>query len=186
MIMSMGTTTTALMTFEEFEELPDQPGKLELLEGELIELPIPESKHTRTGVHIYKKMEQALLEAKGRGLATDLGEAFPEIGYKLSGRSYVRPDVSVTHAGQAEARFFEGSPAIAIEIVSPNNTALGLDKKVRLYFQFGAREVWVVYPITKHVMVYFVGGVRDFDEHQLLTTPLLPGFELSVRAMLAF
>jgi hypothetical protein len=51
--------------------------------------------------------------------------------------------------------------------------------------QFGAHEVWVVYSITKHVMVYFVGGVRDVEEHQSLITPLIPGFELSVRAMLA-
>jgi len=34
----MGATTTRL-TFEEFERLPEQPGKRELLKGELIEVP---------------------------------------------------------------------------------------------------------------------------------------------------
>ena len=33
------------MTFEEFERLPDQPGKRELLEGELSELPPAELEH---------------------------------------------------------------------------------------------------------------------------------------------
>ena len=31
--------STSLLTFEEFEQLPDDPGKLELLDGELIRLP---------------------------------------------------------------------------------------------------------------------------------------------------
>ena len=31
-------TTTSLMTFEDFERLPEEPGKRELLKGELIEL----------------------------------------------------------------------------------------------------------------------------------------------------
>jgi len=29
--------TTTLLSFEEFEQLPDEPGKVELLDGELIE-----------------------------------------------------------------------------------------------------------------------------------------------------
>jgi hypothetical protein len=32
-------TTTSLLTFEEFERLPDEPGKLELLHGELFHVP---------------------------------------------------------------------------------------------------------------------------------------------------
>ena len=34
----MGTVKT-LLTFEAFEQLPDQPGKQELVRGELIEMP---------------------------------------------------------------------------------------------------------------------------------------------------
>ena len=41
------TVGTSLMTFEEFERLPEpeQPGKCELLEGELIQLPPAKKKH---------------------------------------------------------------------------------------------------------------------------------------------
>jgi Uma2 family endonuclease len=45
-MVSMGTVKT-LLTFEEFEQLPDQPGKRELVRGELIEMPPAESKHNR-------------------------------------------------------------------------------------------------------------------------------------------
>jgi Uma2 family endonuclease len=43
----VGTTGSPLLTFKEFERLPDQPRKQELLEGELIELPPAELKHKR-------------------------------------------------------------------------------------------------------------------------------------------
>jgi Uma2 family endonuclease len=131
-------------------------------------------------------MKSALSEAKQRGGAAELGEAFHEMAYKLVGDGYVKPDVSVTHAGQPQMRCYEGSPAIAIEVVSPGNTAEMLDTKIELYFEFGAREVWLVYPKTRHVIVHLPGSLRKITEHESVTTPLLPGFELSVREMLAF
>ena len=39
----MGTPT--LLSFEEFEQLPDEPGKLEFLDGELIQLPPAKFNH---------------------------------------------------------------------------------------------------------------------------------------------
>jgi len=39
MMNAMGTTTN-LMTFEQFERLPDEPHKLELIDGELIRMPL--------------------------------------------------------------------------------------------------------------------------------------------------
>src|SRR5437899_1577125 len=112
----MGTTTTTrLLTFEEFEALPDTPGKRELLEGEVIELPIPEARHSKITRFVFKGLDSALEQAHARGEAADLGVVYPETGYKLSNDTYVRPDVSVNHARQAESKFFEGAPAIAIE-----------------------------------------------------------------------
>ena len=55
----MGTTTT-LLTFEEFERLPDQPGKRELLDGELIELPPAERNHNQIAQTIFSPVCRAL------------------------------------------------------------------------------------------------------------------------------
>jgi hypothetical protein len=87
MMVSMGTTTTALLTFEEFEALPDQPGKLELLYGELIEMPVAAAKHTKIGIYIFKRTDSALSEAKSRGEASELGEAHHEMGLQTRGRA---------------------------------------------------------------------------------------------------
>ena len=71
----MGTVKT-LLTFEEFEQLPDQPGKQELIRGELIEMPPADLKHNRISHRIYKRLDAAIEQAPTRGEARDLGEAF--------------------------------------------------------------------------------------------------------------
>src|SRR4051812_33145369 len=115
MMVSMGPTT-ATITFEEFERMPEQPGKQELLRGELIELPPADLLHARIARAIFRLVDTALATAQERGQATELGEAFPEVGYKLLNSGYVQPDVSVTHANQPSGKYFEGAPAIAIEV----------------------------------------------------------------------
>jgi Uma2 family endonuclease len=67
-MVTMGTVKT-LLTFEEFEQLPDQPGKQELVRGELIELPPAEYKHHLVADRIYDGLKAALRQAQSRGEA---------------------------------------------------------------------------------------------------------------------
>jgi len=179
----MGATTT-LLSFEKFEELPDQPGKRELLKGELIESPPAEFRHNEIAHRIYKRLDAALDAAHALGLASELGIAYHEMGYKLASDVYVQPDVSVTHAGQAVDKYLDRAPAIAIEVISPSNSAEQMDMKTDLYFECGALEVWQVYPRTRHIMVQVPGGSRFVRDHESLTTPLLPGFSLPISEIL--
>lgn len=183
MMIAMGATTT-LLTFEEFEQLPDQPGKRELLKGELIELPPAEFRHNNIGQEIFLRLYAALMAAHARGEALELGAVYHEMGYKLASNAYVQPDVSITHAGQAVEKYLGGAPAIAIEVVSPSNTAEALDSKTELYFQFGAREVWRVYPKTRHVVVHTAGSAQAVTVRDSVRTPLLSGFALNVQDVL--
>jgi Uma2 family endonuclease len=180
MMTRMSAITKTLLTFEEFEQMPERPGKQELLRGELIELPPPVSKHNRDSMRIFKALELGLERAHGADEASELGEVFHEMGYELPDGSYVQPDVSISHTGQSEKKYLEGSPAIAIEVVSPSNAAEELDLKTELYFEFGAREVWRFYPRTRHVVVHLPGKSYIVREDEMLTTALLPGFVLRV------
>ena len=127
-------------------------------------------------------MHAALIEAHSRGEASNLGDVYHEMGYKLSNASYVIPDISVTHAGQAVQKYLGGAPAIAIEVISPSNTAEAIKLKTILYFRFGAREVWHVYPKTRDVEVHIAENSRT--ERHSLKTPLLPGFTLNIPEIL--
>jgi Uma2 family endonuclease len=184
MMVSMASTT-ATLTFEEFERLPDQPGKRELLKGELIELPPAELKHNKISHIIFLRLYAALAEAHARGDASELGEVYHEMGYKLEGDGYVQPDVSITHTGQTESKYLGGAPAVAIEVVSPGNTAEALDLKTELYFQYGAREVWRFYPKTRQAWVQIAGSSQVSIEREAIRTSLLPGFELKIAEIFA-
>jgi Uma2 family endonuclease len=181
----MGTTTeTALLTFEEFEQMEEKPEKQELLEGELIEMPPPETKHSRKAKRIFKLLDDALIDAHSRGEAKELGEVFMETGYRLTPRNWFVPDVSITHALQAEVKYFEGAPALAIEIVSPHDRAAALDRKTEIYFAHGAPEVWRLYQQTRHMVIHAGSPSQIRVESETVSTPLLPGFVLNLRDIL--
>jgi Uma2 family endonuclease len=174
----MGALKT-LLTFEEFERLEDEhEGKTELLEGEMFRLPPPFAGHSRTSKRLFRPLDNQVEECKRRKPECPVGEVFQETGYLL-GRSpgtWVIPDVSVTWAAQAEHKYFEGAPMIAVEIISESNYPAYVERKLKLYLNAGAAEVWVIYPQSRHAIVYTASGQRREDT--AFRTELLPGIEI--------
>ena len=181
----MGAANTGLMNFEEFERLPEhnEPGKRELLDGELIDTAPAVLVHSKFAKVIYHSFLDAVESAHRRGESPELGEVYHEIGYQLGPRSYVQPDVSVTHATQEEGKYLNGAPAIAVEVVSDDSSAEAMEKKLALYFGHGARELWRVYRDPLHIVVHFGDTSRTFRDGAV-TTPLLAGFELPLAKLL--
>lgn len=74
------------------------------------------------------------------------------------------------------------APDLAIEVVSPHDLAVYIDAKIDEYLGAGVRLIWVVYPESKHVLVYRSGsdvqrlGVDD----ELSGEDILPGFKLAI------
>ncbi|SRR5713226_2847326 len=64
-----------------------------------------------------------------------------------SRRQHLPPD-------QSGDVYFEGAPFLAIEIVSPSNSAEQIEAKIELYLANGSQEVWVLYPKTVSLWVY--------------------------------
>jgi len=175
------TTTTNLMTWEAFEQLPDGDGyHRELIEGELQILPPPKSGHTLIADRIYR----ALMSAE----AAPDARAFPEAGYRLSvdPSSWVQPDVSVVRNARLrqtkQEDYFLGAPELAVEVVSPSESAADLDRKVELMLDAGSLAVWVIYPRQRKVHICLPGSttLRRGITDTLSLPELLPGWELPV------
>jgi Uma2 family endonuclease len=179
---AMGTTTPA-MTFEEFERLPDEPGKLELLEGELVHLPPAKIRHQRIALRLYEILWGTVQSLRQSGSALELGDVYHETGYRL-GDSWVQPDVSIAHVRQTEGDYLEGAPALAAEVISPANTAEQMDRKVKQYLSNGGWEVWLVYPETGRVWLYRQGLPVARLCEGVLSSDLLPGAEIDLKALL--
>ena len=54
--------------------------------------------------------------------------------------------------------YYEVTPDLVVEVVSPSNSRREMDEKARMWLEFGARLVWVVYPVTRSVDVYLDDG----------------------------
>ncbi len=171
-------TTTGQITWQAFEQLPDGDGwHREIVEGDLIILPPPKSKHSR----IARRMRRALAPLEDKGIA----EVHMEAGYKLSDDppTWIEPDVSVLRIERVQETpgdgYFTGPPELAIEVVSPSETARDLNRKIEALLAGGSLAVWVIYPEEKEVRVFVPGGTSYIKD--VLSLPeLLPGWELPV------
>ncbi|SPF34850.1 conserved hypothetical protein [Candidatus Sulfopaludibacter sp. SbA4] len=178
----MGDVRT-LLTFEQFEQLPDDPGKCELLEGELIELPPAKRKHNLRSERLFVLLLATMPELHRRGEAPNLGAPHIEMGYRLGPLTWLKPDVSITHAGQPEGDYYEGAPALAVEIVSESNTPRKIARKVEAFLAHGSLEVWVIYPDRRQLLLYRKGAAVTTHSGRF-TSDLLPGVEIDLDALL--
>ena len=76
-------------------------------------------------------------------------------------------------------------PDLAVEVISPNDLAWDIDRKIAAYLAAGVPLVWVVHPEARAVRVHRKGGevswLRDVDE--LSGEDVLPGFRCQVAAL---
>lgn len=179
----MGTRT--LLTLAEFERLPDDGLRHEINAGELISMTWPKSGHTLTARIIDRALSRF---AETR----DLGLVLLEAGYLLSSDppTLRAPDVSFLRAGRVchidPDRYIEGAPDLAVEVVSPGESAQDLAEKVRQYLAAGAHAVWVVYPKTREVHVFRRSSASVLTQNDVLEAPeLLPGFSVPVSELFA-
>lgn len=162
--MSAGT----LLTFAQFEALPEKPGKQELLHGRVIEMPPARTDH--------QQIAKRILFALSKGLP--LSRIWIDTGYRV-GHGWLIPDVSVSWPDQdIENGYLLRAPSIAVEVVSPSNTAAELQEKVEAYLAESGGEAWVIYPSTLVMLVHTKTAVRRFDG--IYETPLVPGFTRSL------
>jgi len=127
-------------------------------------LPPVKSGHTKVAKRAFK----ALMH-----LEPDAGQVYQEAGYKLAEApsTWLQPDVSFLGPDRAYADdddgYFRGAPELAIEVISPSESAADIQRKVALYLAAGSQAVWVAYPKTKTVQIHlpdgtsFARGMKD-------------------------
>jgi Uma2 family endonuclease len=152
----MAATITDLVSWEAFEKMPDDGMHREILEGELVVLPPPKSRHTLIAHRIAKALRS--IDDTGRG------GVLIEAGYKLSSTppTWIQPDISVLTIDRVNAAgpddYFLNGPELAIEVVSPSETARDLNRKIDLLLAAGTLAVWVIFPDDQEVRVFLPDG----------------------------
>ena len=168
--------TTALLTVEEYAQLPEEEAMFtELVEGEIVRVSDAKFVHELVKSNCLEILAAYVL----RNPAVNM---FSESMSKLGKREGRIPDVSLLTkervAQQDRAGFLEGAPDLALEVVS-SESALFLERKVNLFLANGCRTFWVAYPPERTLWIHRKGEHLQLREGQYVEEPdLLPGFRV--------
>jgi Uma2 family endonuclease len=148
---------TKMMTVAEFEALPEDGSRHELVRGELLEMPPPKPIHGLIMSGIFaalfsfvtsKKLGLVIMEAGIKPFPNEATIYGVDIGYFSADR------VAIHSLNE----YLPMAPDIAVEVISPGNTEDEIDGKIADYLRGGSQLVWIVYPKAKHVFVYRADG----------------------------
>lgn len=174
-----------LLSIDDFMALPDSIGH-ELVEGELTERKLMGALSDYVAVLIAARLVAFAVQRRA-GHVFGSETTYRCFDHPDTGR---RADVSFIRTGRLPGEQIPESyltiPAdLAVEVVSPNDTAYEVEEKVALYLRHGFGEVWVVYPHTRTVKVHRIGQpiVSRSDEQPLVGSGPLEGFSCPVREL---
>ena len=182
------STELQLMTADELLAMPDDGFVYELIKGELIKMSPPGHEHGRVTMniagplHVYAKKKKL-----GNVYAAETGfllEQDPDT-VRAPDVAFVRKE-RIEKAGAVEG-YWKGAPDLAVEVISPSDTARRIEGKVAQWLESGAGAVWLVSPKLHTVTVY-----RSLTEIVVLTEndtldggDVVPGFQIPVAEIFA-
>jgi len=177
-------TEKATLTAEELLRLSTTGRRYELVKGELFEMPLAGGRHGSVAMQIGTALGSYVR-------ANDLGEGFAAgTGFILRrDPDTVRaPDAAFVArerlpAGELPTGYLELAPDLAVEVVSPGDTAREVREKVADWMRAGVRLLWAIDPATRSVTVY-----RSPDDFDILTEDdsldggqVIPGFSADIK-----
>ena len=172
-------TQTKPISFKAYNDALHEPG-VEFVDGEIRE----KDMSIRTSV-VAALVSSRLIQANTKRQVS----VFSEMGFRCfkdDPMRFRKPDVALVRSSllakiDADDGFVPFAPDLAIEVVSPNDLAYEVDKKVGDYRSNGFSLVWLVYPSSKSVVEYTPTSSKTYKTGDELTLPeLLPEFRCKV------
>jgi Uma2 family endonuclease len=172
------------LTYDDFVHFPDDGMCHELIDGEHYVTPSPNPKHQRIVLNLSALIWNFLKQNR-------IGEVFGSpLDVVFSDFDVVEPDllfVSRERARVVTDKNVQGAPDLVVEVGSPATRRRDEKTKLQLYERFGVQEYWVVDPDLDAIKVYRLVEGRyqraaelTLAAHDVLSTPLMPGLELSL------
>jgi len=153
----MGLTT--LVSCEEYLHTSYDPD-VDYVDGELEDRNVGENDHSSL---------QAALIVHFHARRKELGiRVFPEQRVQVSPTRYRVPDICVT-LGKPDEQVFTKPPFLCVEILSPEDRAGRMQRKISDYLQAGVPCVWVIDPRTRDAFIYTSSGMRSVQDGILRT-----------------
>jgi Uma2 family endonuclease len=155
-------------------------------QGELIVMP-------PTGGETGDQNAEITLQLRGWAKGDQTGIAFDSsTGFKLPNGATRSPDGAWVRRSRLAAltrdqkqKFLPLCPDFVIELRSPTDNLLALQRKMQEYLDNGAQLGWLIDPLTRRVHVYLPQRPPEILEapNAISAEPLLPGFVLDLQVI---
>ncbi len=183
-VISMATKAQIKFTYEDYKSLPYvERERFELLEGELIMAPSPNTEHQEIARELFRPLGEHIRSHNlGKIYFAPLDVVLGEPGNE----QVVQPDILfVSQARRTIIRDDEirGAPDLVVEIISLSTEEKDRVFKRRLYAKYGVQEYWITDPDSQTIEVLTLGK-RGYERAGLYTksetlkSPLLPGLHI--------
>ena len=174
-------------TDEEFMALSKDGHRYELVDGKPIDIGNSGMEHGEIGAFLAGMLAIYVRQNK-LGTVCDSSTAFThQNDNKRSPDLSFIPKERLQGLTRPLRGFFQGSPDLAVEILSPSHTVEELHTKIVEYFENDTRLVWVIHPDEKYVLVYHTpepdGFLRSGDRRD--GEEIVPGFSMAVAELFA-
>ncbi len=180
------TIATIRATPEDLERMPDGEARYELVDGEIRERTLSaESNFVAANfnaeLHVFARPRAlGLVFGEGCGI-----QVFPEPNpLRVSDGAFVAAGRLLGDRPPAQG-YLKVAPDLVLEVVSYNDDAREVQKKVEDYLAAGVRLVWVAYPDTRFVHAFSAdGSVRKYGPEDVLDGgEVLPGFRAEMASL---
>jgi len=171
------------MTAEELIKLPGGSCRYELVKGELLTMPLAGEEHGVLIINVTLPIAQYVR-------SNDLGIVYgADTGFQIESNpdTVLGPDIAFVSKDRLKETgisrgYRVGAPDLAVEIISPRDSAKRAEQKAQRWLARGALIVWTVDPKTRTVKVYgSTSTMAVLGETDVLTGgTVLPGFKLPV------
>ncbi len=178
--MNLSNQTISKLTLAEFLELAETQPEQEYLAGEISCKPMPQGEHSVLQANLVTEINQV-------GKPQKLACAFPELRCTFAENSIV-PDVAVFEwqniplkAHGRIANKFEIAPDWIIEILSPDQSANRVIRKITFCLSQGTKLGWLIDPEDESVVIFEPNStpVVKADNDILLVLQALESWQLS-------
>ncbi|MDB4903411.1 MAG: Uma2 family endonuclease [Mucilaginibacter sp.] len=160
----------------------EEGAPFQLINNELIMSPSPNSIHQAIVARL-SKIILIFLESEQKG-----GYTAGSMDVVFDKNNVFQPDflyVSEERVDEIVKERVEGSPDMAIEILSPSNAYYDLIQKKEVYEKYGVKEYIIFDPIAKNAHLYALkDGIyylhQKAQQNELLHSLILPGFSFDL------
>ncbi len=149
--MSLST----LVSVDEYLHTSYSPDR-EYLDGVVVERNLGEKSHSKVQTRLVRLIDSRFINS------------WAEQRVQVTAHRFRIPDVCVT-IGEPDEEIFTAPPFICIEVLSREDSLIGLQDRIDDYLDFGVQHIWLIDPLRRRAFTCDRDGIHPVHSGTLAT-----------------